>query len=494
MLHAKPMTKTRSYKFYDTAVSLCSHCLRRVDAKIVFQEGGVWMHKRCPQHGFEKVLIADDIGFYRRSREVYLKVPEQVQQCNTPVRWGCPYDCGICPDHEQHGCILIIELTDNCNLRCPTCYARSGPERESHRSLEHIERMLDRAVANEETPAVVQLSGGEPTMHPQFFEIVAAAQARPIGHLMINTNGIRIASEAGFAQRLREACPDVEVYLQFDSFRNEVLQQLRGADLVRIRRQALENLNAAGVSTTLVSTIRRGLNDDELGKTIDFALTQPCVRGVNFQPVQAAGRLDGYEGEYDRERDRLTLTEVRRRILEQSDLFAPEDIVPVPCHADSVAMAYALKLNGKVLPLTHLIDQNVLIDQARNTIAYENDSVVREKMFDLFSTRHSPQSQADSVGAFLGAASSSAADLQIDYRNIFRVLIVQFIDAHAFDLRSIRKSCVHIVHPDAQRVIPFDTYNMFYRDGLEQTVLNPLRREREAYLYGAGSELPEEIA
>lgn len=483
--------KTRPYRYYDTAVSLCAHCLRRVDAKIVFEGGAVWMHKRCPQHGFERVLIADDIGFYRRAREVYLKVPEQVQQCNTPVRWGCPYDCGICPDHEQHGCILIIELTDNCNLRCPTCYAGSGPERMSHRSLEHIERMLDRAVANEETPAVVQLSGGEPTLHPQLFEILAAVRARPIGHLMLNTNGVRIASEAGFAQTLREAYPDLEIYLQFDSFRREALQQLRGADLTRIRLQALEHLNAAGLSTTLVSTVRRGVNDDELGQTIDFALTQPCVRGVTFQPVQAAGRLEGYAGAYDRERDRLTLTEVRRRILQQSDLFAPDDIIPVPCHADSVAMAYALKLNGKVLPLTHLIDQNFLLDQAQNTIAYENDGAVREKLFDLFSTRHSPQSQADSVSEFLGAAGSQAQALQLDYRNIFRVLIVQFIDAHAFDLRSVRKSCVHVVHPDAQRVIPFDTYNLFYRDQLEQSVLQPLRREREQYLYGSLSNFPE---
>ena len=479
--------KTRPYRYYDTAVSLCAQCLRRVDAKIVFQEGGVWMHKRCPRHGFEKVLIADDIAFYRRAREVYLKVPEQVQQCNTPVHWGCPYDCGICPDHEQHGCILIIELTDNCNLRCPTCYAASGPERETHRSLEQIERMLDRAVANEEIPAVVQLSGGEPTMHPRLFEVLAAARTRPIGHLMINTNGIRIAGEAGFAERLRDAYPDIEIYLQFDSFRREALQQLRGADLTRIRLQALENLNAAGVSTTLVSTIRRDLNDDELGKTIEFALQQPCVRGVNFQPVQAAGRLEGYDGEYSTVRDRLTLTEVRRRILQQTDVFAPDDIIPVPCHADSVAMAYALKINGKVLPLTHLIDQNFLLEQASNTIAYENDSAVREKMFDLFSTRHSPQAQAHSVNQFLQAAGSQARDLQFDYKNIFRVLIVQFIDAHAFDLRSIRKTCVHIVHPDAKRVIPFDTYNMFYRDALEETVLNPIRREREQFLYGSVS-------
>ena len=475
--------KTRPYRYYDTAISLCATCLRRVDAKIVFEDGGVWMHKRCPQHGFQKVLLADDIGFYRRAREVYLKVPEQVLACNTPVHWGCPYDCGICPDHEQHGCTLIIEVTDNCNLRCPTCYAASGPERVIHRSLTQIEAMLDRAVLNEGEPAVIQLSGGEPTLHPEFFQIIEMMKTRPIQHLLLNTNGIRIASDPDFVEKLKQAYPDIEIYLQFDSFRREALQVLRGADMTRIRSQALQQLNRVNLSTTLVSTIRRGINDDELGATIDFALQQPCVRGVTFQPVQAAGRLDGYENGFDQKRDRLTLTEVRRLILEQSDIFTPEDIVPVPCHADSVAMAYALKIDGKVLPLTGLVDDEFLLNSTRNTISYENEPAVRDKLFDLFSTRHSPQSQATAVDQFLAAAGDVGRSLNFDYSNVFRVLIVQFMDAHSFDLRSIRKSCVHIVHPDGKRVIPFDTYNMFYRDELEQTVLGPIRQERERYLY-----------
>jgi len=148
--------KTRPYQFYDTAISICSKCFRRVDAKIVFQDGAVWMLKHCVDHGRERVLLADDIDYYRRAREVFVKTPEQVQRYNTPTRYGCPYDCGICPDHEQHGCNLIIEVTDACNLRCPTCYANSGPERLTHRPLEQIERMLDLAVANETEPSVVQ--------------------------------------------------------------------------------------------------------------------------------------------------------------------------------------------------------------------------------------------------------------------------------------------------------------------------------------------------
>jgi len=472
--------KLRPYQFYDTAVSICATCLRRVDAKIVFQDGGVWMLKRCPEHGAERVLIADDIDYYKRAREIFVKTPEQVTRYNTPVRYGCPYDCGVCPDHEQHGCTLLIEVTDSCNLRCPTCYAMSGPERQTHRSLEQIERMLDLAVRNEEEPSIVQISGGEPTIHPQFFEIMDAARSRPIQHLMINTNGIRIAREAGFAERLKEYEPNLEIYLQFDSFRREALQVLRAADTRRIHQLALAKLNALNIATTLVVTVRRGVNDDELGEIIEFARAQGCVRGVTFQPVQAAGRLEQYEGGFDCERDRLTLTEVRRRILEQCDLFTPEDILPVPCHADSIAMAYALKLDDKFVPLTGLIDPEVLVEGGRNTIVYEKEEVVRDKLFDLFSTHHSPESQAGAMNNLLAAVPAADSLNKLGYANIFRLLIVQFIDAHSFDLRSIRKTCVHIVHPDGKRAIPFDTYNLLYRDDLEHTLLAEIRRERES--------------
>jgi uncharacterized radical SAM superfamily Fe-S cluster-containing enzyme len=355
----------------------------------------------------------------------------------------------------------------------------SGPDRQTHRSLEQIEKMLDLAVRNEGEPSIVQISGGEPTIHPQFFEVLDAARRRPIQHLVLNTNGIRIASEDGFAERLLDYEPAFEVYLQFDSFRRETVEVLRGADTRRIHERALAKLNELNIATSLVSTVRRGYNDDELGEIIDFARQQRCVRGVTFQPVQAAGRLEQYEGGFDVERDRLTLTEVRRRILEQSDLFAPEDIIPVPCHPDNLAMAYALKLRGKFVPLTGLIDPEVLIEGGRNTISYETESVVRDKLFGLFSTHHTPESQAGAMVDFLQVMPGPEAVNKLEYEDMFRVLIVQFIDAHAFDLRSIRKTCVHIVHPDGDRAIPFDTYNLLYRDDLESTVLAEIRRERE---------------
>lgn len=459
---------TRPYLFYDAAVSICTTCFRKIDAKIVFEDGRVLLLKHCPQHGSETVLMSDDVDYYRQCREVYIKPPEMPLRRNTPIHWSCPYDCGLCPDHEQHSCVSLIEVTDACNLRCPICYAESGPERQQHRSLETIEAMLDAVIANEGEADVVQISGGEPTIHPDFFAILDAAKRRPIRHLMVNTNGVRIARDAAFAERLATYKPLFEIYLQFDSLRSTPLEVLRGADLRDVRMRAIERLNALDLSTTLVVTLQRGVNDDEIGDIIDFALKQPCVRGITLQPVQVAGRLDGY----DDGTNRLTLSEVRRKVLAQSSLFAPEDLIPVPCHPDSLCMGYAWKAGEKAVPLTSMIGRDALMNGSRNTIVFESEPGVRGAFLNLFSTAIGSESQPQKLKDLLCCLPQVAGDVR--YGDIFRLLIVEFIDAQSFDLRSIKKSCIHIVHPDG-RMIPFDTYNLFYRDGLEATRLAPLR-------------------
>lgn len=463
--------RQRPYHFYDVAISICATCFRRVEGKIVFEDDRVFMLKRCPEHGASRVLLADDVEYYRRCREVFLKRPEMPVAYHTPVRHGCPYDCGLCTDHEQHSCLTLIEVGDHCNLRCPVCYASSGPDRPGWRSLETIEAMLDAVVASEGEPDVVQISGGEPTIHPRFFEILDAARARPIRHLMVNTNGIRLATDPAFAERLASYMPRFELYLQFDSLEAGPLVELRGADLSDTRRRAIERTDALGISTTLVVVVKKGSNDHELGAIVDFALEHPSIRGVTFQPVQDAGRVEGF----DPATDRLTLTEVRRRILEQTAVFRPEDVIPVPCHPDSLAMAYALKVGGRVVPLTGLIDPQLVIEGGRNTIVFEDADEVRSGVVKLFSTAHSPASGAASLRELLCCLPEIAAPEGLGYENLFRVLVVDFLDAHSFDVRSVKKTCVHVAHPDG-RMIPLDTYNLFYRDDLGSTRLEPLRR------------------
>ncbi|MDB5084932.1 MAG: Radical domain protein [Bacilli bacterium] len=451
----------RPYLFYELTSSICSKCLRKTEAKVIIQDGRVYLQKYCFQHGPEKVLISTDPEYYKKCRE-FLKPAEMPLVWNTPIQYGCPYDCGLCPDHEQHSCLTLVEVTDRCNLQCPICYAESSPHQGSFRSLEQIEFMLDAVVRNEGEPDIVQLSGGEPTIHPQFFEIVELAKSKPIKHLMVNTNGIRIAQDREFVKRLATYQPGFEIYLQFDSFEETALRELRGADLRDIRKRAIAHLNEFGISTTLVVTLKKGLNDQEVGRIIQYAVEQPAVRGVTFQPIQAAGRLE----EFDPASDRLTVSEVRQQIIDQSGIFQAQDIIPVPCHPDCLAMGYALKLGGTVTPLTGLMDPELLLNEGRNTIVYEQDENLKSKIFELFSLNHSPESSQLSLKNLLCCLPMVPVPASIGYENVFRVIIMQFLDPYNFDVRSVKKSCVHIVHPDG-RIIPFDTYNIFYRGDKE---------------------------
>jgi uncharacterized radical SAM superfamily Fe-S cluster-containing enzyme len=462
----------RPYTYYDFTLSLCPECLERIDTKIVFQDDNVYMLKTCPTHGFSKVLIATDIEYYKNIRN-YNKPSEIPLRFNTKTHYGCPYDCGLCQDHEQHSCLTVVEITDRCNLSCPTCYAMSSPHYGRHRTVAEVERMLDIIVANEGKPDVVQISGGEPTIHPDFFEILDIAKKKPIKHLMLNTNGIRIAKDFEFAKRLAAYAPDFEIYLQFDSFKAEALETLRGKDLTETRMKALEHLNELNLATTLVVTIQKGVNDDEIGKIIEFALKQKCVRGVTFQPTQIAGRLE----KFDPATDRITMTDVRQKILDQTNIFQPNDLIPVPCNPDALVMGYALKLAGQVFPMTRYVDPAHLLNNSRNTIVYEQDEALHEHMIKIFSTGISVDKVQDNFKDLMCCLPQVQAP-GLGYDNLFRIIIMRFIDAYDFDVRTIKKSCVHIVHKDG-RIIPFETMNLFYRDDKEAKLLE-LQAKKEA--------------
>lgn len=451
--------KTRPYLFYNTTASVCTTCLRRVEAKILIKGDDVFLEKWCPTHGFERVLVSDDAAYYRWCREVFVKVPEMPEFFNTKMEYGCPLDCGLCPDHMQHSCLTVLEVGEHCNLHCPVCYASSSPDKMSFHSLETIEKMLDTVVKNEGAPDVVQLSGGEPTLHPQFFEIIEAARIRPIKHLMLNTNGIKIAKDIEFARKLGALGAGFEVYLQFDGMDDEVNQALRGADLHALRLQALAHLNQFNVSTTLVMTVAEGVNLDQVGDVIAFAQAQDCVRGVTLQPLSDSGR-QGVASSAP-----LSVSKLRREIANQSSLFTQEDILPVPCNPDTLAMAYALKNGSTFTPITRHITPEMLLG-GKNTIVFERDEALKDSIIKLLATNLSPEMQADCISQLLCCLPQIVNNEGLSYENVFRVLIVQFMDARNLDLRALKKSCVHMVSTDG-KMIPFETYNLFYREGLQ---------------------------
>ena len=466
--------KVSPYIFHGQTESLCDQCLAPVPTKIIFDEGCVYYLKRCPSHGVRKSLISTDIAYYKHCLD-WLKPADRPQQVQTRTELGCPYDCGLCPDHEQHSCLALIEVNEHCNLTCPVCFASSSPARTGTRSLAQIEAMLDLLVASEGEPDLVQISGGEPTLHPQILEILHLAKSKPIRHLMLNTNGLRLARDPAFVAELAQLKPGFEVYLQFDSLRADVHKALRGADLTRIRQQALENLDAHGISTTLVATIRKGLNDDEAGDIINHALQWPCVRGVTFQPIQDAGRNDGF----DPNRNRTVLSDIRRAVIEADNPFTADDMIPLPCNPESICVGYGLRRGNRVAPITGLLPREVLVEALPNTVTFEKYPGLQARIADFFSLTTTDDNATDRFEALFCCLPDLPAPPSMGYGDLFRIAIVEFLDPHNFCTGRVKRSCVHFVTPD-QGIIPFDTYNLFYRDAeARQRRLASLTRRAE---------------
>jgi uncharacterized radical SAM superfamily Fe-S cluster-containing enzyme len=450
--------KQAPYLFLGQTVSMCGECMALVPAKIIVTDDRVFYLKRCRTHGTQKVLVSTDPRYYRLCLD-YVKPGDRPLSAQTRTDHGCPYDCGLCPDHEQHSCLALIEVNDACNLTCPVCFADSSAAKTSHRSLQDIERMMDSLVESEGQPDLLQISGGEPTIHPQILEILAAAKSRPIRHLMLNTNGIRIAQDQGFARALAQFKPGFEIYLQFDSLRASVLKDLRGADLTRIRTQALEALEREGISTTLVVTVKAGRNDDELGDIIDFALRWRCVRGVTFQPVQDAGRNE----RFDPATDRIVLSEIRNRIIAAGTAFGEGDIIPLPCNPESIAIGYALRKGDKIAPITSFFPKDLLVEALPNAITFEKYPSLHARMLDFFSLATAEANNQRKLDALLCCLPEVPVPAGLGYESTFRIAIVEFMDRHNFCLGRVKRSCIHFVTPEG-RIIPFETYNMFYRD------------------------------
>jgi 7,8-dihydro-6-hydroxymethylpterin dimethyltransferase len=451
--------KSAPYVFYGQTTSLCATCHVLVPAKIIIEGQSVYYQKRCKEHGVEKALVSTDADYYKLCFD-YLKPGDRPLRPQTTTDHGCPYDCGLCPDHEQHSCLALIEVNEECNLTCPVCFADSSPKKSRTLSLDVIEHMMDALVASEGEPDLLQISGGEPTLHPQILDILRLAKTKPIRHLMLNTNGIRIAREPEFAAALAEFKPGFEVYLQFDSLDPASLKTLRGADLSKVRIEALTNLERHNISTNLVVVVKRGVNDDQIKGMIDFALGWNCVRGITFQPIHDAGRNENF----DKQRDRFLLSDVRRKVIEAGTAFGAADIIPLPCNPESIAIGYALRSGRKLTPVTSFFPKEDLIAAVPNAVTFEKYPELHRRVFEFFSLATTQANTVERLDALLCCLPQVPVPQGYGYDNIFRIAIVEFMDAHNFCISRVKRSCVHFLTPAGQ-IIPFETYNLFYRNG-----------------------------
>ncbi len=433
--------------------SVCPICLRRLPATRVARGEDVYLCKTCPEHGAYSTVIwrgTPDITTWVRP-----KSPSPPTDPLTAVDRGCPFDCGLCPDHRQTSCCVLLEVTQRCDLRCRVCFADAGHGRTADRSgdpsLQDIEGWYRRLLAAG-GPVNIQLSGGEPTLRDDLPEIIATGRELGFTFFQLNTNGLRLGRDAGYVRRLADAGLST-VFLQFDSIRDAVNRQLRGRNLTARKGAAIERCAEAGLGVVLVPTIVPGVNDEDIGSLVEYALNLlPDVRGVHFQPVSYFGRYP----HPPRDEDRITLPEIIRAIEAgtggriRAGSFAPPGGENALCsfHGNLVAMP-----DGDLIPLTRNpaaggccpapVPARLGADQSRRTVA---------RLWSGPRPLVPLQPSRPGLGAW-------DAVLDRARTHTFSISGMAFQDVWNLDLERLRDCYIHNIAADG-RIVPFCAYNL----------------------------------
>lgn len=468
----------RPYTIEEYTRSVCPHCIAKggarsddpnvfVDAMLVSHSGSIWMRRFCREHGESESLYEEDASIWR-SRAGWQTPTLSVTPDRPDNYKGFPegYREGLPASHGQHSCILLLNLTEHCNYKCPTCYAAAldpgtpalAQEKPTLEELLHtVDTMIEREGGK---LSVVMLSGGEPTLRRDFETLVEKLLERKITRILVNTNGRRILKDKAFLRFLASHRQRVEVYLQFDGLEDRTYEQLRGAPLAQEKLETLRLLDANRIFITLVTTVKRGVNEHELSAIFDLGIKTPYCSGIALQPVFGSGRSSGIDP-----MNRATPTGVVKSLGKSGDF------VPLPCsHRDCCDIAYFVQNDaGEWKSLVSLIGRDELkkwIYLASNSISFENVQESLKAMIadgtlqrllseqqrasslqiagDLFRMCDCVPGITDLLGGVWKAFGGEERMLEKMAMRTFRVTIKMFMDAHTFHEARIRQCCVHV--------------------------------------------------
>ncbi len=475
------------YVFYELTRSICPDCRRVVDGHVLIRDNKVYMRKRCPEHGLFEGLVYGDAEAYTNSSK-FNKPGTIPVEFATEIKEGCPHDCGLCPDHQQHACLGIIEVNSACDMACPLCFAEAGPG--FNLSLEEVEDILDHYIRAEGNPQVVQFSGGEPSIHPQIIPMMKAAQARGIPNVMLNTNGKRIATDDAFLAQLAEVKPNI--YFQFDGFESETYRIIRGeADILPKKIRALDRLADIGCTVILVPAVERGVNEKEIGKIVRFGLDHPAVKGINFQPAFHTGRHSTHDP-----MQRMTNPDIIKLIEEQTEgMFVKSDFIPVPCcfpTCNSVTYAY-IDAEKNVTPIPRILNVEDYLDYISNRVMPDLGAEVRKALEGLWSSSAVQGSEKVAKDFSFSCSSCGLPDGGLDVKGMsnfmFMIMLQDFMDPWTFNQKNLMKCCKEFLLPGGKQ-IPFCAYNTIgYREQARAQLMGMERSRVEACRAGVPYEV-----
>jgi uncharacterized radical SAM superfamily Fe-S cluster-containing enzyme len=430
--------------------SRCPVCQEAAPAEVWKRDedghASVWLTRKCPVHGRFEARIATDARFY------WMAQGDPKNQCcggnacsagSDEVRGVLGRNAPGDPEVERLStCLALIEVVNSCNLACPTCYADSPHSRAVDAvPLEDLQKRIEGVIQRKGRIEILQLSGGEPTLHPRFFELLAWCHANPgIDYVLLNTNGVRIATDPAFADELGRTFRygRFQLYLQFDGVQAAGQVELRGGDLRKMRAKAIEVCAEKNIPITLAMTVTPE-NRGHLWEAAKFGLEWPNIRGISYQPVFTSGRIPG--SVVGKVAEPLNAADVILALVDQAGgTLRFEDFTPLPCGDPNCAtIGYLLKTAEGTRSISDFVDFTQVQGFLRDKIRYSLDDLARCGC------------ESEPLGRMLH-------EFELDETHTFRLFIKPFMDAWTWDQDRIDRCCTHVIRPDGQ----LDSFCRYY--------------------------------
>jgi 7,8-dihydro-6-hydroxymethylpterin dimethyltransferase len=452
-----------------TTTSLCAVCKRAAPAEVWRTGARVVMRKVCDVHGPADVEIASNADWYD---EIIGQAPVMTRPtARKQVDQGCPFDCGPCASHEQQVQLPIVPITSACNLDCPICYTHNRNDGAYHMSERELAAILGHLRATDPDRRIINLTGGEPTQHPQFERIVELCAEEGIHRITISTHGLRFLKDEDLLERLAKL--DARIVLSFDSFKPETNQHMLGGKFLEGKLRVLELLEKYGVATTLLPVLAKGVNDDEVGAFVELALAKDFIRSVELHTMT----FTGHNGvEFDR-RGRYGTYDVLVDLERQTaGKVRVSDFVPSPAaHPLCYLVTYVLRVDGgRWLPFPRFMAPADLREMLSGMLYLEPTKEMEARLADVIDrlwTGEQECEDGDAVLAQLRRLTESAFAPGLGPLERMRraevsskaIYIHSHMDEETFDTDRIRQCCVGIREPDGTN-IPSCAYNTLYRN------------------------------
>lgn len=447
--------------------SICNICRQIIPAKIRTDGTNVYFQKFCSEHGDFQSTVHNNLNGYLKTQR-YVKPAWVPNEYSGQSDTSCPQGCGFCSRHEQHLCMPIVEITSRCNLACPVCIANAGYDWDM--TLEEFRNLIEKLISAENQIDIINISGGEPLLHPLFLDIIDEALNRPeIIRVSISTNGLALLNHPTLVQELHKR--NIVISLQFDGFNDTVYEVLRGQKLLTQKLEILDLLAKQGISTSLTVTVANQINTDQLPQLINYLFSHSHTISMMIQPLSFSGRGSNLLGKIDR----LTISDIIK-LLDDMEHISALDFAPLPCsHPLCFYLAYYLVLDdGNTISLNQLVDASKMMDSLANRTIFGLDSEEQEYLKDMIyeiwsgpaGTAPDSESVMKTLRSILDEISCSRFDprkaFTIAERHIKSIFIHAFQDAETFDLSRVRRCCQAYPQPDG-KLIPACVHNVLGR-------------------------------